>query len=346
VNSDPHLDAETLAAWAEDRLSAAEREALEGHAADCERCQALLAAMVRTESPVEARPAWFRRISPLGWAVPLTAAAAALIWLVASPVMHREPKVVETTAQVVEESPSPTPVPSPPSNVTDELKAKPERQQQFARNKDTILDKAQAGTPRPNALAGAAPAPAAVPAPAPPAPALQPPAEAPLANRMAGADAAKERVGSLAETVTTTNASPAVAMPKALTALPLPEIVSSNPASRWRITRTPGLLQHSTDGGATWEPQQTNILVELTAGYSPQPSVCWMVGRAGTVLLTIDNRTWRRVSFPERVDLVAVTATDKDTATVTTRDGAKFSTSDGGVTWDREPVQETPAAPF
>jgi len=226
------------------------------------------------------------------------------------------------------------------------LKAKPERQQQFARNKDTILDKAQAGTPRPNALAGAAPAPAAVPAPAPAAPALQPPAEAPLANRMAGADAAKERVGSLAETVTTTNASPAVAMPKALTALPLPEIVSSNPASRWRITRTPGLLQHSTDGGATWEPQQTNILVELTAGYSPQPSVCWMVGRAGTVLLTIDNRTWRRVSFPERVDLVAVTATDKDTATVTTRDGAKFSTSDGGVTWDREPVQETAATPF
>ena len=64
------------------------------------------------------------------------------------------------------------------------------------------------------------------------------------------------------------------------------------------------------------------------------------------MLLTTDNLTWRKVPFPERADLVVVTATDKDTATVTTREGAKFSTSDGGTTWDREPVQETPAAPF
>ena len=92
MNPDPHLDAETLAAWAEDRLPAVERDALEAHAADCGRCQALLAAMVRTEPPVEAQPAWWRRISPLGWAVPLTAAAAALIWLVASPHESR-PKV-------------------------------------------------------------------------------------------------------------------------------------------------------------------------------------------------------------------------------------------------------------
>jgi hypothetical protein len=347
VNSEPHLDAEALAAWAEDRLSAAEREALEGHAADCERCQALLAAMVRTEAGLtgpalseRSESKWFRRISPLGWALPLTAAAAALIWLVASPVMNREPKVVETTAQLSLESPSPVPAATPlqaPSPVlADELKAKPEKQD-LARNKDA-RDKVQAGTPLSNALAGAAPA-AALPAPAPAAPALQPPAEAAKAeSRAAGAarGGLGDRMRTLNEEVTIVSQN----------AVPLPEIVSTNPASRWRITRTPGLLQHSTDGGATWEPQQTNFAVELTAGYSPQPSICWMVGRAGTVLLTTDNRTWRRVSFPEQADLVAVTATDKDTATVTTRDGAKFSTSDGGVTWDRERVQETPATPF
>ena len=111
-------------------------------------------------------------------------------------------------------------------------------------------------------------------------------------------------------------------------------------------TRTPGVVQHSTDGGSTWEMQQTNAASELTTGASPQPSVCWLVGRGGAVLLTTDNRTWRRVAFPEAVDLVAVSATDALTATITTRNGAKFSTSDGGETWDREPVQETPAAPF
>src|SRR4026209_376215 len=39
------LDAETMAAWADDALARDERQAAEAHAADCARCQALLAAM-------------------------------------------------------------------------------------------------------------------------------------------------------------------------------------------------------------------------------------------------------------------------------------------------------------
>ena len=42
------LDAETLAAWADDTLDRDARTAAETHAADCARCQAMLAAMVRT----------------------------------------------------------------------------------------------------------------------------------------------------------------------------------------------------------------------------------------------------------------------------------------------------------
>jgi photosystem II stability/assembly factor-like uncharacterized protein len=52
------------------------------------------------------------------------------------------------------------------------------------------------------------------------------------------------------------------------------------------------------------------------------------------------------VSFSENADLVAVSATDASTATVTTADGRKFSTSDGGATWDRDPLQEFSATPF
>src|SRR6185369_14254532 len=50
------LDAETVAAWADEALDARERAAAEAHAADCARCLALLAAMIKTRPPApEAR---------------------------------------------------------------------------------------------------------------------------------------------------------------------------------------------------------------------------------------------------------------------------------------------------
>jgi photosystem II stability/assembly factor-like uncharacterized protein len=61
--------------------------------------------------------------------------------------------------------------------------------------------------------------------------------------------------------------------------------------------------------------------------------VCWLVGRAGTVLLSTDGATWQLRTFPEGIDLVAVRATDAKTATVTASDGRLFSTTDGGATW-------------
>src|SRR5690349_638409 len=73
------LDGEVLAAWSEGTLDAGERDALEGHAADCARCQALLAAMARIEPHSPSR--WWRP-STFGWLAPLAAAAAAiLIWI-------------------------------------------------------------------------------------------------------------------------------------------------------------------------------------------------------------------------------------------------------------------------
>jgi len=74
------LDAETLAAWAEGALQSSERSAAEAHASRCSRCQATLAAMVRTAMPASAAaPAPFRRWMTL--LVPAMAAAAAVsLW--------------------------------------------------------------------------------------------------------------------------------------------------------------------------------------------------------------------------------------------------------------------------
>jgi photosystem II stability/assembly factor-like uncharacterized protein len=61
--------------------------------------------------------------------------------------------------------------------------------------------------------------------------------------------------------------------------------------------------------------------------------VCWIVGRSGVVLLTTDGFTWRRVPFPLTGDLRAVSATDGQTASVTTADGRVLTTTDGGASW-------------
>jgi photosystem II stability/assembly factor-like uncharacterized protein len=122
-------------------------------------------------------------------------------------------------------------------------------------------------------------------------------------------------------------------------------IVSSNPGSRWRIVPG-GAVQRSADGGSTWQTQQTGVAVTLIAGASPSPSVCWLVGPRGIVLLSADGQSWRRVAFPEATDLVSVTAIDDKTATVRSADGLTFSTEDGGLTWTRAPAQDFPAAPF
>ena len=111
-------------------------------------------------------------------------------------------------------------------------------------------------------------------------------------------------------------------------------IVSSNPGNRWRIVPG-GAVQHSADGGSTWQTQQTGSTVTLVAGSSPSPSVCWLVGPGGMVLLSADGRTWRRIPFAEPADLVGVSATDEKTAIVSFADGRTLTTTDAGVSWQR-----------
>jgi photosystem II stability/assembly factor-like uncharacterized protein len=93
-------------------------------------------------------------------------------------------------------------------------------------------------------------------------------------------------------------------------------------------------VEFSTDAGTTWESRPTGVDVDLLAGASPGGTVCWVVGRAGTVLITTDGRQWRRLTFPVTVDLNAVQTTDARTAIVTTVDGRRFRTMDAGTTWD------------
>lgn len=127
-----------------------------------------------------------------------------------------------------------------------------------------------------------------------------------------------------------------------VTARPVVDVQSPDGNVRWRLEGA--TVSRTSNGGATWSEQFTGTATLLTAGSSPSPSVCWVVGRRGVVLLSTDSQTWRRLEFPDpAADLGQVIALDANTATVTALDGRVFRTADGGRTWT---AQENLPAPF
>src|SRR5262245_7617155 len=90
------LDAEVLAAWMEGTLAGNALTDAEKHAADCGRCQALLASMATTMPEADARGWW--HVLSAKWLVPVAAVATALLVWVS-----------------VGQSPAPAPQPAPPA---------------------------------------------------------------------------------------------------------------------------------------------------------------------------------------------------------------------------------------
>jgi putative zinc finger protein len=176
----------------------------------------------------------------------------------------------------------------------------------------------------------AEPAPAAPPARAA-APVLQdraqsadaaPPAAAPASEN----DAAKQAAANVNETLSLRAAAPA------------PTAAAERREDAERQGAVVGQLQArdafpANPCGSPWPAPPPDVAGQITAGSSPSTDVCWIVGRAGTVLRSTDHQTWQRVNIPQAVDLSGVTATDARTARVVAADGRALSTSDGGVTW-------------
>ena len=312
-------DAETLAAWVDGGLDKRAVALVEAHASECTRCQALLAAVGQT-APEPPTPAWqetWLRGWGLRWLVPLaaTAAAAVVLWIVV-PNGERPPDVPE---QARVELPKAAPIAPQPEARTDRFNAQPAPPSQpeakdgtRAAKADDKIGASEREQRKENATAAG-------------------PATEPIDAVTAKEGGAPAAPGALSRSA------PSVAEQGrqgfGLVGAPV-EITSPDPSVRWRI-RGAASVEHTANGGTTWEAAPTGVDAVLTAGASPSPLVCWLIGRAGTVLLSTDGRTWRRVPFPEMTDLSTVQATDGQTATVTTTDGRTFRTTDGGRTWAR-----------
>jgi hypothetical protein len=309
-SADACLDADIIAAWADNTLTPRERVAAEEHAAGCPRCQALLASMVRTAPELRHVTGWWRT-RMVRWLVPASGVAAALaIWL-AIDMQQRAPERQDVTAvRTPSVPPAVVSEPKPENQPTREAaRAQEERTGRSVQDRRT---KPESGRRQREQKVDAAPpqtlAEKVVPSEPVPAPAAAAPP--PAAARVEG----------MARQMAAIRSAPV-------------DVVSPDPSSRWRLSS--GVVFHSADGGLTWERQDTGTS-NVTAGSAPAASICWLVGRAGTVLLTIDGKTWQRLTSPDAVDLVAVQATSADAATVTSVDGRTFSTSDRGRTWSRE----------
>jgi hypothetical protein len=313
------LDEETLAAWADDRLPRAERAAVETHAADCDRCQAMMAAMVTIAAASDNRASrsWTARWRALSWRwlVPATAAAAIVVAWILVPTGDRRSALREE--RQVAESPRAAPVPPllPERSQNAPAPSEPgNRAQSALRDRQSSTPRREAATDKKTAAASGADA----------------------LGRSANAQLETDRLADQAAAAAPL--APRTAMSAKALAMSAAQvvIVSPDPAIRWRIVDG-GSVERSEDGGTAWQIQSTGAGETLTAGASPSASVCWLVGPRGTVLLSTDGQRWRRLAFPETIPLVGVRAVDDQAATVTAADGRAFATSDGGRTWTPRP---------
>jgi hypothetical protein len=110
-------------------------------------------------------------------------------------------------------------------------------------------------------------------------------------------------------------------------------IKTPDPQVLWRIAEG-GFVGRSTDGGTTWKGELPEVGGQLTAGFAPSADVCWVVGRNGAIFLTTNASDWKRIQPPIAADFTAVTAQDASSAIVTTADGRKLVTTDGGAHWN------------
>ena len=362
-------DAAVVAGWFDGTLSHAERTAVETHAASCARCQATIAALVRTDRPA---PRTWWRAPAVQWLVPVAVAAGAslIIWVGVlrtddDAVRPAAPSVQqESSARAAEVGPGTgareaapaggragtADVPAKPASLADaDAREKAEERLQRARVSaatTVTANAAKAATPPAEAQKrqdGAKPLPQA------PEPARRSDASSPAPAAMAGAAATQPPapVAPRSEQVSATSRegetfTPAQTLDRAFLqsaaaaagrAGRAPLIQSPDRSVLWRITDQ-SQVERSADGGLTWQAQTTRVNAVLVAGVAPSSTVCWLVGWRGVVLKTTDGgQTWTRVAFPEEINLVGVVADDDRVATVTAAGGRQLHTSDGGGSW-------------
>jgi hypothetical protein len=118
---------------------------------------------------------------------------------------------------------------------------------------------------------------------------------------------------------------------------------SATGSSLWRVGNA-GVIERSTDAGKTWSSQMSPAKEDWRAGAAISDTVCWLVGRNGSIARTTDGKNWQSITPPSEAlpidgklpNWTGITAQDSQSAIITANGGAKFATTDGGKTWQRQ----------
>ena len=324
---------DVLAAFQERTLETDETARWLHHIADCRRCQALLATIGRAESDAGAEHAT-RDSAAFPWWRSHVLAPLAAFSIVVLAVWVVDPWPMLDTSVAVEDHQNPTPAQGEQASAATEF-AQATRVQQTTAPTVAVPEPAAdlvtrtAATP----LRERAPVPRASPAPPSPLAASATPASVPPPAATGDAVGRPESLTAVQRSAVARDAAPrleparfaAIARPDALL------IVAPDPATRWRVAPG-GSVERSDNRGATWR-FQVRPGEQVIAGSAPSERVAWLVGENGLVLRTIDGERWERTTAPVTTDLSDVYALDGLVATVSTADGRRFRTVDGGTRW-------------
>lgn len=304
-------DAESLAAYSDKSIAAAERERLETHFADCMRCQLMLADIARAEESARGAEAasevpWYRR-----WRVAISAiaAVAAVIVFIAMRRPANEEPQREVVAMAKKEAPAievaeraPAVAPSLPAAQSASAPVAPTSP---TSNEIAMNEAKQEAAPRAEAMSGGAVL------------------HRMMSPRVPGARAMTAQAG----------AAGGAGTGAAIGGEALVTISSPDQSVTWIVGKS-GFVQRRDAGNSGLRVQQSGVSTDLVAGSAPSSTVCWIVGHSGTIIRTTDGgEHWERIAAPISDNLAQVVASSAKDATITTERGQSFATSDGGVTW-------------
>jgi hypothetical protein len=343
-----HVDPEMLAAWADDALSTDEARIVEAHLADCSQCRAVAAAFTRTLEPVLSAAETLPPnavSSAVKWVLPFAATiviAAGLAWKLWP--VPAEPRQVSTEAQTLSAAP-PGPAPqatAPPLPPAERRAETSAPQPKPLKRQFNVPRRAVPVAPLPAPVQAAPAVMPPVPAPAPPPPTPLPQAAPPvwLPTQASPPGTTLDKMASIsaasAQQVRATGGGGAGRGGRGgsvVNVSPRTVVITSTAPLLWRISAS-NVVERSTDEGVTWSVVPIAAEgVQFTFGSAPSTNACWLIGRMGAVFLSTKGEAFKRLPFPETVDLTTIIATDELKATVIARDGRAFLTTDGGQTW-------------
>jgi hypothetical protein len=331
---------EILAAYFERSLDAKEKARYELHFSQCAHCRGQVLVMSRPDKAPVADQEGSRRAAPwvrMGiwpWLAPVAAALVlALVWVGRRPVdqplaglsQQAELRAYEDSSQ----SNAPAPRPSAPSPHSSAATGTTHSGIGVDRATGGLREEESRQPSKSGGRAVSTPSSPPTPEPAPPG-ALNGAAN----SRMAQAEAPVTP----AELTAKQLAAPAKASRDATPDKRSTDKLIPTPDWQylWRI-RGAGFVERSTDGGATWHPELLDPYAHLIAGSAPSAQICWVVGDRGMIFRTEDGSVWRKLPPPVVASFVEVAAKDVLSAIVTSADGRKFTTSDGGQHWSAAP---------